>query len=140
MQSEIIFIPNTKIFTIENKGGYLTINLDGTYKPINNLEPLGFPFSIITKRKVNKFNSFEYTTEFKQLANPIPIMSTLEYYLREANIEFTLSKRDEEITQYIGLMYGKSATIEFILNLEKEESEIKRNVIPCQFYLIKDKI
>jgi hypothetical protein len=139
MQSEPIFIQNTKLFAIEKKGSYLTVNIEGISKVVKDLEALGQPFSIITKREINQMNPFKDTPEFKELANPLRIASSLECYLREAEVETTFSKREDNMIQYIGVTYGKPAKIEVITDFNDSKKEMRRNVIPCQFYLIKDK-
>ncbi len=137
MQSEIIYIPNIQILTVKKRGGYYQGNLEGINRTLTNLEPLGKPFSIITKNKSNKNIPLEETIEFKELYNPF---TPLENYLREAEIEFTLSRRENNIPQYLGIEYGNPATMEVIKNFEKKDLNIKRDIFPCQFYLIKDKI
>ena len=137
MQSEIIYIPNIQILTVKKRGGYYQGNLEGINRTLTNLEPLGKPFSIITKNKSNKNIPLEETIEFKELYNPF---TPLENYLREAEIEFTLSRRENNIPQYLGIEYGNPATMEVIKDFGKKDINIKRNIFPCQFYLIKEKI
>lgn len=129
MQSETIYLLNSKLYFLESFGSQFKVDLpeDGI-KYIKNVEAIGMPFNILT-RDIQKSaslsdNSFKYTKTFRELINPIRIMSTIEYYLREAEVNFTLSRREEDITQNMGFTAGK------FLN----------SIVPCQFYLIKDKI
>ncbi|MFH1503407.1 MAG: hypothetical protein ABIE36_02005, partial [Candidatus Diapherotrites archaeon] len=117
-----------------------TINLRGVISIVKDLESIGDPFSITTKREINEMNSFTDTPEFKELANPIPLASTLEHYLRQAKIDISLSRREDNFTQYLGVTYGKPAKIKIITDLDDSEKEFKRSILPCHFYLIKDKI
>ncbi|GEM_PF-4901657 len=137
MQSEIIYLPNIKIITIKKKGRYYQGNIEGINKILTNLEPLGKPFSIITKNKSNKNILLEETAEFKEFNN---LPTCLESYLRGAEIEFTLSRRENDLPQYLGIDYGNPATMEVIKDLYKKDLNIKRNIFPCQFYLIKERI
>ncbi len=105
MQRELIYVPNTKLMLLEKFGGFFKINLSGEIRTIKEIEEIGIP---LTK-----------TPDFKELTNPNPLTSSLEYYLRKANVQFTLSKREDKVIQYLGLLYDKSI---------------------CQFYLIKDKL
>ncbi|HPD81545.1 MAG TPA: hypothetical protein PK357_00405 [Candidatus Pacearchaeota archaeon] len=134
MQSEIIYLVNTKILTIKNKGRCYQGIIEGVEKTFTNLEPLGRPFSIITKS--NKNIPLEETLEFKELYNPF---TPLEHYLREAEVEFTLSRREKNLPQYLGIEYGNPAIMEVINNFGRDGSNIKRSIFPCKFYLIKDK-
>jgi hypothetical protein len=140
MQSEPIFILNTKVFALEKYGSYITINFPEGRKAVHSLEALGQPFSIITKSKVDKMNPLADTSEFKELANSIPLASTLEAYLREADIDITLSRREDNIIQYLGIAYGKSARIDVITSFNNSKKDIIKNIVPCQFYLIQDKL
>lgn len=140
MQSEPIFILNAKLLAIERKGGYFTINSGGIRNIVKNLESIGDPFSIIIKRDINTMNPFTETPEFRELTNPVPIASTLEYYLRNAGVDTVLSKREDNLTQYLGITYGKPATIKFVSDIEDSSKKIKRNIVPCHFYLIHDNL
>jgi hypothetical protein len=139
MQSELIYIPNTKVFALEKYGSYFTINLPEGRNIIKNIERIGSPFSIITKKKVDKINLLEYNQEFKELANPTPASGTLVYYLTNANVDITLSTREETFIQYLGITYGKTTIIDIITKMGNPESKIVKYIVPCHFYLIKDK-
>ncbi len=129
MQNEIIYIQNIKLYFLEEYGNQFKINLpeDGI-KYVKNIEPIGLPFGILTeniqKRVSLSDNPFKYTPEFKELVNNIRIASSLEYYLNKAKIEHTLSKREENTLQNLGFTAG----------------EALKNIVPCQFYLIKDNL
>jgi len=135
MQKEPIFIPNAKVFAVEKKGSYLTLKINKTYTVIKDLEPLGNPFLIITKRKVDYLNPFVNTQEFKELLNPF---SPLEIYLRQAKIEYTTSRRESGKAQYLGLHAGNSLKIESTLKIGEKEKEFENHIVPCHFYLIND--
>jgi hypothetical protein len=140
MQSEIIYVPNTKVMLLERYFTCFKGTLSEKIIKINEAEILGRPFSIITRKKFSNFNLFASTPEFKELINQNPLTSSLGYYLRQAEIEHTLSKKEDNTIQYLGIINGKPATIKVITDFNNPESEIERYVVSCQFYLIKDKI
>ncbi len=137
MQNEIIYIPNTKIFNLEGRGGFIALTILDKRIPLNNIEALGKPFQVITKRKVDRTNPFSETSEFKELLNPF---SPLEMYLRQAEIEYTLSRKEDNMSQNLGLYAGESLKVSSLNSIGDKKNEYSLNIVPCQFYLIKDKI
>jgi len=129
MQSEIIYLLNTKICFLEDCGSCFKLFLpENRQQYVKRIEPLREPFNIITKNRLNNISShdnpFKYTKEFKELTNPLS--SPLEYYLRKAKIDFIMARREDGIVQYLGLTAGEPTIIE------------EKGIFPCQFYLIKD--
>lgn len=145
MQSETIYVPNVKIIPLEIISNHYRINIAGSdIKYPKEVEEIGKPFNIITKNKLIQVslsdNPFKETKEFKELLNPF---GPLEYYLRMADVNFTLNKREDKNSQYLGLVTGKPTHLESSLKIgefDKHELEFERSIIPCQFYLINDKL
>jgi len=146
MQNELIYLPNSKLYFLEESGSHFIIRLpeDGI-RYIKNIEAIGMPFNIKTNGLIKKVSSydhpFKYTSEFRTLMSPM-LIGSIEYYLREANIEFTHDKRNEEIIQNIGFTAGESTNIKLDLDIGKlkgPDISLGKAITPCQFYLIKDK-
>jgi hypothetical protein len=150
MQKEPIFIPNIK-FVFLDKPTYSNIfkihlpnsTSEEKLKYIKDVEALGIPFFMITEESLRVLGDdysnhpLKYTKEFKELFNPF---SPLDNYLRKAKIEFTLSKRADGKTQYLGLVAGIPLSIESIVRIDKKEREFGKYAVPCQFYNIKDNL
>lgn len=103
MKNEVIYIPNARLIILEQFENHFKANIFGNTKIIKEIEKIG--------------SSFTDIPDFKALTNPILLASPLINYLNKAHISFTLAKRREDITQYLGLLYEKPN---------------------CQFYLIKE--
>jgi len=129
MQKEIIYPEHAKIFFLElSSNCYKTYFPDWhTIKPIRDAESIGVPFGVKVKYIEEKIfldsNPFIYTEEFRELTNPIKMMSTLEHYLNEAKVDISYEKKKEDFIQILGFTAGKAIN----------------KIVPCQFYLIKDK-
>lgn len=148
MQSEIIYLLNSKLYFLEEFGSQIIIRLpQGSIKPIRNIEAIGMPFNIETKKVLEKvsgtFNHpFKNTSEFQALMN-LPLIGSIEYYLREAKIEYTLNRKGEDLTQNMGFIAGEATNMNIKVNLGKLENSninFSKSIVPCQFYLIKEKI
>jgi hypothetical protein len=129
MQKEIIYPENAHLFLLEpiTEGYELYIRNDQTIRPIKDVESIGIPFGVranyIETKIFPEINPFIYTDEFRELTNPIRIMSTLEHYLNEAKINISYEKKERNFIQHLGFTAGKAIN----------------KIVPCQFYLIKDK-
>lgn len=146
MQKEPLFIPNTKfVFLDKLHSNIFKIRIPNTeeIRYIKDVGVLGIPFFMITKKSLEVLGNdysdhpFKHTQEFKDLYNPF---SPLDNYLREAQVEFTLSKRDDGKTQYFGLAAGVPLNVESMLKIGKKEHEYKMYAVPCHFYLINDNL
>jgi hypothetical protein len=128
MKKEIVYVHNVQIVIPLNKfenfwGGSFP---DQTRRKINKIERIGEPFSFMTKHTFEDIHSKHYQPEliFKDLIEGKPY--SLERYLEEANIKFSYKNNHE--TQYLGIMHGKP-----------NNTFSRKSILPCQFYLIKDK-
>lgn len=147
MQSELIYLLNSKLYFLEESGSNFMIRLPKNgIKYIKDMEAIGMPFNIKTNGLLKKVSSFDhpikYTSEFRTLMGPI-LLGPMVYYLREANIEFTIDKRSENITQNLGFTVGESTNIKLDLEIGKlkgPDITLGKAITPCQFYLIKEKI
>lgn len=133
MRNDIIYIPNTKVLILEKSPSFFKTNFLGTIIEIRETKKLGIIFPIEINQILKDSNSTKSKLEimFQNVQNQNPLTSSLEYYLIRANVEFTLGKREEDKPQYLGLTYENPINLEF---------NIKRSIIPCQFYLIKDNL
>ena len=143
MQSEIIYIPNTKVILLEELINYFNGNFSGNIIKIRNIERIGKPFSFITNQTFKDTHSFHYQPEkiFKEFMNPNLQISSLNYYLNQADIQFTLARNESKEMQYLGLVHGNPTNFNYNIKIHNlPELESKKSIFPCQFYLIKDKI
>jgi hypothetical protein len=143
MQSEIIYLPNAKVMLLEELTNCFKGNLLGNTIKIQNIEKMGKPFSFLSNHTFNDSKSFHYKPEqiFRELINPVPLSNNLEYYLTNAEVEFTLSEKENKEIQYLGIIHGKPTNFHYKIKISNSpEWEAKKSIIPCQFYLIKDKL
>ena len=131
MENEIIYLPSTRILILEKYLNFFRANFLGRIIDIKEAEKLGEVFPMEIKQILKDRNSARNKLEeiFQNYPGSSPMTSSLEYYFGKAGIPFTLAKRQEEKTQYLGLNYEEPINLEY---------ENKRSIIPCRFYLIKD--
>jgi hypothetical protein len=129
MGNEIIYIPNTKLLILEKYEEFFKANFLGNTIEIKEAEKLGKTFNIEVNQLLKDKDSAKKKLEeiFQTIPYLNPLTNSLEYLIK-AEIPFTLGKREEDKTQYLGLSY---------------ENPIKIDIgskIPCQFYCINDKL
>ncbi|MCX6749865.1 MAG: hypothetical protein NTZ83_00230 [Candidatus Pacearchaeota archaeon] len=125
MRNEIIYASSAKILILEKSPPFFKANLSGKVIEIKKIEPLGITFPLTVYPILKDKNSAKKKLEmmFQDLQKTNPLGGSLECYLSQAGIPFTLGRKEEGKPQYLGLSY---------------ETDIKENTIFCQFYLIKD--
>jgi hypothetical protein len=133
MRNEIIYASSAKVLILEKSPPFFKANIYGKIIEIKEIGKLGIIFPLITNQILKDRNSAKNKLEeiFQNIPKSNPLAGSLEYYLRKGNVVFTLAGREEGKPQYLGLDYENP------INLE---SDIKKSIIPCQFYLIKDNL
>jgi hypothetical protein len=133
MQNEIIYASSAKVLILEKYRELFKANLLGKVIEIKEADKLGGIFPIEIKQILKDRDSTKKKLEemFQNISPLNPLAGSLEYHLRKAGITFTLGKSQEEKIQYLGLTYENP------INLEVN---IKRSIIPCQFYNINDRL
>lgn len=142
MQKELIYIPSAKVIVLQELTNFYKGNFYGETIKIKNIDKLGDPFSFTSNENINNPGMVQHKLEttFQNPINSASLVASLAYYLRIADIPFTLSKRENNFIQYLGLVYGKPSNIWFLTEINNSEREFKKSIIPCHFYLIKDNL
>lgn len=141
MKQELIYISKVKFVRLTEYTGekYFGGNFpDKIFRKVENIERIGKPFSVITEHLFENNQSIHYQPEliFKDLM----IRTSLEKYLNEAEIEFSWRDSKNKKTQYLGLIHGKPTKISSSAKINEEYSiGMEKCILPCHFYLIKDK-
>jgi hypothetical protein len=130
MENEIIYIQNAKVLILEKYFEFFKANYLGRTIEIKEAGKLGGIFPIELNQILKDRNSAKNKLEeiFQNIPKSNPLASSLEYHLRRAGIPFTLARKEEGKSQYLGLTYENPIKLEL------------RSIIPCQFYRINDKL
>lgn len=140
MQNKLIYIHNIKTYLLEESGKEIWGKCisDGEIKKIEDIEKIGKPFNVITKHAFEDTISVHYQKDliFKDVGDSLKI----EKYLNLAEIEFKYTNPKNKQPQELGLIHGSPTNISSNTEIGRKSIGISRSIVPCQFYLIKDKI
>jgi hypothetical protein len=133
MQTEPIYIKSAKVMVLEKLIDFYKGNFYGNLIKIKEIEKIGHPFSFKSNENLNNPKEAQDKLEktFQNQINPASLVGSLVDYLNLAGVDMVLARREDNKIQYLGITYE---------NPVNSKSNIKKNTITCQFYLIKDNL